>query len=158
MNCSPPGSSVQGETGESWDSPDKHTGVDCHALLQGIFPIQGWNPGLPHCRQILYHLSQGSPGILKWVAMPSFRRSSRPRDQTPVCHVYLHWPMGLLLLAPPGKPLISYTPVKNKKLKNTQKKFKKYTSRKANELILSQISKYIHKWMKTDHRAEKEFV
>ena len=34
----------------------------CHALLQVIFPTQGSNPGLPHCRQILYHLShQGSP-------------------------------------------------------------------------------------------------
>ena len=29
----------------------------CHALLQEIFPTQGLNPGLPHCRQILYHLS-----------------------------------------------------------------------------------------------------
>ena len=34
------------------------------SLLQGIFPTQGSNPGLPHCRQILYHLShQGSPLI-----------------------------------------------------------------------------------------------
>ena len=40
-----------------WESPGKNTGVDCHALLQGIFPIQGSNPGLPHCRWILYHLS-----------------------------------------------------------------------------------------------------
>ena len=40
----------------------KHTGVDCHFLLQGIFPTQGLNLGLPHCRQTLYHLShQGSP-------------------------------------------------------------------------------------------------
>ena len=31
--------------------------VGCHALLQGIFLDQGWNPGLPHCRQIFYHLS-----------------------------------------------------------------------------------------------------
>ena len=39
------------------------------SLLQGIFPAQGLNPGLPHCRQILYHLShKGSPGILEWVA------------------------------------------------------------------------------------------
>ena len=38
-----------------WDSPGKHTGVGCHALLQGIFPTQGLNPGLLHCRQILYH-------------------------------------------------------------------------------------------------------
>ena len=55
MDCSPPGSSVHG------DSPGKNTGVGGHALLQGIFPTQGLNPGLPHCRQILYHLShQGS--------------------------------------------------------------------------------------------------
>ena len=58
MDCSPPGSSVHG------NSPGKNTGVSCHALLQGIFPTQGLNPGLPHCRQILYHLShQGSPGV-----------------------------------------------------------------------------------------------
>ena len=55
MDCSPRGSSVLG------DSPGKNTGVGCHALLQGIFPTQGLNPGLPHCRQILYRLShQGS--------------------------------------------------------------------------------------------------
>ena len=34
------------------------TGVDCCFLPQGIFPTQGWNPGLPHCRQTLYRLSQ----------------------------------------------------------------------------------------------------
>ena len=56
MDCSPPGSSVHE------DSPGKNTGVGCHFLLQGIFPTQGSNPGLLHCRQILYHLShQGSP-------------------------------------------------------------------------------------------------
>ena len=35
----------------------QYTGVDCHFLLQGIFPTQGLNPGLQHCRQTLYHLS-----------------------------------------------------------------------------------------------------
>ena len=40
-----------------WDSQAKNTGVGCHALLQGIFPTQGSNPGLSHCRWILYHLS-----------------------------------------------------------------------------------------------------
>ena len=40
----------------------KNTGADCQALLEGIFPTQGSNPGLLHYRQILYHLShQGSP-------------------------------------------------------------------------------------------------
>ena len=39
----------------------KNTGVGCHFLLQEIFPTQGLNLGLPHCRQMLYHLShQGS--------------------------------------------------------------------------------------------------
>ena len=40
-----------------WDSPGKKIGVGCYSLLQGIFPTQGLNPDLPHCRQILYHLS-----------------------------------------------------------------------------------------------------
>ena len=47
-----------------WDFPGKSTGVGCHFLLQGIFLTQGSNPGLPHCRQMLYHLShQGSPSF-----------------------------------------------------------------------------------------------
>ena len=37
-----------------WNSPDKNTGVGCHALLQGIFPTQELNPGLPHCMQIFH--------------------------------------------------------------------------------------------------------
>ena len=45
-----------------WDSPGKNTGMGCHSLLQGIFPIQGLNLGLLPCRWILYHLShQESP-------------------------------------------------------------------------------------------------
>ena len=40
-----------------WNASGKNTGVGCHSLLQGIFLIQGSNPGLRHCRQILYHLS-----------------------------------------------------------------------------------------------------
>ena len=75
MACSPPGFSVRG------DSPGKYTGMGCHALLQGIFPTQGLDPGLPHCRQSLYCLNhQGSPRILEWVAYPFSRGSSRPRN------------------------------------------------------------------------------
>ena len=60
MVCSPPGSSVHG------DSPGKKLEwvamPSSSTLLQGIFPIQGLNPGFSHCRQILYCLShQGSP-------------------------------------------------------------------------------------------------
>ena len=55
------------------------------SLLQGIFPTQGSNPGLPHCGWTLYHLShQGSPRILEWVAYPFSRGSSWPRNQTGV--------------------------------------------------------------------------
>ena len=68
MVCSPPGSSVHG------DSPDKNTGVGCHVLLQGIFPTQGLNSDLLHCRWILYHLShQGSPD--SHLFMPSQTKS-----------------------------------------------------------------------------------
>ena len=58
MDCSPPGSSVHG------DSPGKNTGVSCHTLLQGIFPTQGLNPGLAHCRWILYRLSHEGRSLL----------------------------------------------------------------------------------------------
>ena len=51
IDCSPLGSCVHG------DSPGKNSGVGCQVLLQGIFPTQGSNLGLPHCRQILYCLS-----------------------------------------------------------------------------------------------------
>ena len=56
MDCGLPGSSVHR------DSPGKNNGVGCHALLQGIFPTQGLNPGLLQCWWILYQQShQGSP-------------------------------------------------------------------------------------------------
>ena len=78
MDCRRP-VSVQG------DSLGKNTGVDCHALLQGIFPLQESNPGLLHCKQILYYLShQGSPRILEWVAYPFSRGSFQPRSWTGV--------------------------------------------------------------------------
>ena len=45
-----------------WNSPRKNIGVGSHSLLQGIFLTMGSNPGILHCRQILYHMShQGSP-------------------------------------------------------------------------------------------------
>ena len=63
-----------------WNSPGQNTGVS-HSLLQGIFPTQGSNPVLPHCRWVLYQLShQGSPRILEWVAYPFSSRSSQPRN------------------------------------------------------------------------------
>ena len=47
-----------------WDSPGRNTGVGCHFLLQGIFPTQESNPGLLHCRQMIYQVSyEGSPNM-----------------------------------------------------------------------------------------------
>ena len=61
----------------TWNSPGQNTGAVSLSLLQGIFPTQGLNPGLLHCRQILYQLShQGSPRILEWGASPFSRGSS----------------------------------------------------------------------------------
>ena len=100
VDCSPPGSSVYG------DSPGKNTGVGCHALLQGIFPTQVSNPGLPHCRQILYQLSYREAHVVKQmqpnvtvevrlqecgIIVHSFKRTSwrwrteRPKKRT--CHI-----------------------------------------------------------------------
>ena len=66
-----------------WNFLGQNTGVGSLSLLQGIFPTQGSNPGLPNCRQILYQLShKGSPRILEWVAYPFSSRSSWPRNWT----------------------------------------------------------------------------
>ena len=93
VNCSPPGSSIHGE------SPVKNPGVCFHALLQGIFPSQGSNPSFPHCRRIIYCLShQGSPRVLEWVAYPFSSRSSQPRNWTGVSYI----------AKLPGKPFSPY--------------------------------------------------
>ena len=68
-----------------WNSPGPNTGMGSLSLLQGVFPTQGSNPVLPHCRRILHQLShKGSPRILELVAYPFFRGSSWPRNRTRV--------------------------------------------------------------------------
>ena len=61
------------------DFPGKNTGVGNHFLLQGIFPTQGSNPCLLHCRQILYHgttredlvmVLEGPKSIRPWAHLP----------------------------------------------------------------------------------------
>ena len=50
--------------------------------------------------------------ILEWVAVPSSRGSSGPRDRTCISYTYLHWQVGSLPLAPPGKPeMIIFTAI-----------------------------------------------
>ena len=82
-----------------WNSPGQNTGVVSLSLFQGIFPTQGWNTGLPYCRQILYQLSnKWSPRILEWVAYPLFSRSSWPRNRTRVSCIagrfFTNWAIG----------------------------------------------------------------
>ena len=75
VDCSPPGCPVHG------DFSGKNTGMGCHALLQRTLPIQGSNPGLPRCRQILYQQShQGSPRTQEWVDFSFSRGSSLPKN------------------------------------------------------------------------------
>ena len=77
MACECESCSVVSDSVTTWNSPGQNAGVGSHSLLQGIFPIQGSNPGLPHCRQILCQLShKGIPRILEWVAYPLSRVSS----------------------------------------------------------------------------------
>ena len=61
-----------------WNSPSQNSGVGSFPLLQGIFPTQGLNLRLPHCRQILYQLlpdsllqktGVGSLSLLQWMFM-----------------------------------------------------------------------------------------
>ena len=65
-----------------WNSSVQNTGVGSLSLLQRIFPTQGLNLGLLHCRRFLYQLShKESPRTLEWVAYPFSSRSSQPRNQ-----------------------------------------------------------------------------
>ena len=65
-----------------WNPLSQNNGVGSLSLLQGIFPTEGGNTGLPHCRWILYQLShQGSPRILEWVAYEQLpERQYDPQD------------------------------------------------------------------------------
>ena len=86
MDCSLPGSSVHGA------SPCKNTRVGCHALLQGIFPTQGSNPGFLQCKWLLYHLS--NQGSTRWVAYSFSGRSSQPWNLnrgSAACRQILYW-------------------------------------------------------------------
>ena len=76
-----------------WNSLGQNTRVGSLSLLQGIFPTQGSNSGLPHCGWILYQLShKGRPRILEWVAYPFSRGCSLPRNWTGVsCIAPLPW-------------------------------------------------------------------
>ena len=73
-----------------WNSPGQNTGVGGRSCLQGIFPTQELNQGLPHYIRIVCELShKRSPRILEWVDYPFSSRSSQSRSQTRVS--YIRW-------------------------------------------------------------------
>ena len=89
--CGPQGFSIHG------DSPGKNTGVGCHALLQGIFPTQGLNPGLTHCRWVLLEcLLVPFTFSLALLSQPHISHASPQEDQE------LSWRAG----AKEGFPMI----------------------------------------------------
>ena len=93
-----------------WNSPGQNNGVGSLSLLQGIFLAQGSNPGLRHCRRILYQLShKGSPGIQEWVAYPFSSGSSWPRNRTGVSCIA--GDQLLYQLSYQGNPLLFIHPI-----------------------------------------------
>ena len=70
-----------------WNSPGQNTAVGSLSLLQGIFPNQGLNPGLLHCRRILYQLShKGSHhGISALVKRERQKHSPFPPSPLSLC-------------------------------------------------------------------------
>ena len=81
-----------------WNSPGQNTGVCSLSLLQGIFPTQGTNPGLPLCRQIFHQLShQGSPMLVEAASKKSKRSAREAITKTEAKHnppwCFL-WPLG----------------------------------------------------------------
>ena len=88
-----------------WNSPGQNPGVGSLSLLQGIFPTQGSNPGLPHCRRILYLLSHKR--ICSFIQQ-IFREHLPPSlGDLPHPEIELQSPAlqaDYLLSEPPGKP------------------------------------------------------
>ena len=86
-----------------WNSPGQNTGAGSLSLLQGIFPTQGSNTGLPCCGPILYQLShKGSTRVLGWVAYPFSRGSSWPKNRTRVSCIagrfFINWTIRVALM------------------------------------------------------------
>ena len=111
-----------------WNSPGQNTGVGNFSLLQGIFPTQGSNPGLPLCRQILYQMShKGNPRIMEWIAYPFSNGSSQPRNRIELGSPALQadsLPTDLpgKSTGPTGKSLIWYLKIKIKARRGKERK------------------------------------
>ena len=88
------------------------------SLLQGIFPAQQLNPGLLHCRWILYHLShKRSPKILEWVAYPFSRGSSQIFPTQESNQGLLHCRQTLYQLSYQGSQRLRWNPLLSQSLR-----------------------------------------
>ena len=96
-----------------WKSPGKNNGVGSHSLLQGIFPVQGSNSGLSHCRQILYHQNHhGSPPLLTTLLTRNTVSSMK------MCKEPQLWGLHLLTLL--SKTLVQLVPSSDRCVKRMQ--------------------------------------
>ena len=122
MDCSPPGSSVHG------DSPGKNTWVGCQALLQGIFQTQGLNPGLLHCRWFFaIWATREAQEYWSGQPIPSSRELPDPGMElgSPALQV------DSLPAESPGKPTVTYTAFKLRDKKLRTMKTQKATKNKG---------------------------
>ena len=97
-----------------WDSPDKNTGVGCHALLQGIFLTQGLKPGPLHCGWIRYHLShQGSPLITlfqdNWFPLNPMCFIHSVPSPIPICRLLFWFFFSTVMGLPCGPQALEHT-------------------------------------------------
>ena len=87
-----------------WNFPGKPTGVDSHPLLQGIFLIQGSNPGLLHCRQILYHL--GHQGNINPPQHLQYQGCQKPEQPSLFSHLWQNYSLCALILTVLGYTIL----------------------------------------------------
>ena len=91
------------------DFPGNSTGVYCHFLLQGIFPTQGSNPGLPHCRKTLYRLSHQGIWLIHFLVRRLFLLGHSLAIKLPHTHVQTKYPCNQPHFE--ENNLISYLPI-----------------------------------------------
>ena len=81
-----------------WDFLGKSTGVGCHFLLQGIFPAQGLNPGLSHCRQALYRLSHQGSGEKEMMSLEVLLCTNQALYMYLIDFAQLFWEEGVTIV------------------------------------------------------------
>ena len=123
------------------NSPGQNTGMGSLSLLLGIFPMQGLNPGLPHCREVPNQLNhKGNPRVLEWVAYPFSRGFSQPRNRTGVSCIaggfFTNW---AIREAP-----CSAKEIVNKTKRQPTKWEKTFANEVTNKGLTSKIYKKIH--------------